>query len=83
MPGDLAVGGNFVFGPIIVVIFIGLERTYRLGRILKLSNGGQATKGWDHFYVGSWFLKTPRKDFNLAIVGGLGWMEWLKNGAGR
>ena len=23
------------------------------------------------------------KDFNLAIVGGLGWMKWLKSGAGK
>ena len=30
--------------------------------------------------VGSWPPKTPCKDFNLAIVGGLGWMKWLKNG---
>ena len=49
-------------------------------RILKLSNGGQATQGWDHFYGGSWPLKTPCKDFNLVIVGGgLGWMKWFKN----
>ena len=39
---------------------------------------GQVTKGWDHFYGGSWPLKTPCKDFNLAVVGGLGWMKWLK-----
>ena len=58
--GDLAVGGNFVFCLIIVVTFIGLGRAYRLGRrggeggwILKLSNRGQGTKGWDHFYWGS------------------------------
>ena len=38
--------------------------------------GGE--KGWEHFYVGSWPLKTPCKDFNLAIVRGLGWMKWLK-----
>ena len=31
--------------------------------------GGQAKKGWDHFMG---LLKTPCKDFNLAIVGGLG-----------
>ena len=54
---------------------------------MKLSNkdgggeGGQATKGWDHFHGGSFPLKIPCKDFNLAIVGGLGWMKWLKNGA--
>ena len=51
---------------------------------MKLSNkdgggeGGQATKGWDHFHGGSFPLKIPCKDFNLAIVGGLGWMKWLK-----
>ena len=22
-------------------------------------------------------------DFNLSVVGGLGWMKWLKNGAGK
>ena len=67
----------------IVVMFIGLGRAYRLGDILKLSNGEQATKRWDHFYGGSWPLKTPCKDFNLAIVVGPGWMKWLKTGAGK
>ena len=80
---DLAVGGNFVFCLIIVVIFIVLERAYRLEGILRLSNRGQATKGWDHFYGGSWTLKALCKDFNLAIVGGLVWMKLLKNGAGK
>ena len=50
------------------------------GGILRLSNREQATKGCDHFYGGSWTLKAPCKDFNLAIVGRLGWMKWLKNG---
>ena len=59
---------------------VGLGRAYRLGGILNLSNRGQGTKGWDHFYEGSWPLKTPCKDFNLAIVGGLSWMKWLKMG---
>ena len=27
--------------------------------------------------------KLATQDFNLAIVGGLGWMKWLKNGAGK
>ena len=54
-----------------------------VGWILKLSNDGQVTKGWDHFYGGSWPFKTPCKDFDLAIVGGLGWMKWLKNGQGN
>ena len=76
-------GGKFVCCLIIVVIFVGLWRAYRLGEILKLSYRGKATKGWGHLYGGSWPLKTPCKDFNLAIVGGLGWMKWLKNGAGK
>ena len=49
--------GKFVFCLVIVFIFIGLGRAYRLegggGRILKLSNRGQAGRGWDHFYGGS------------------------------
>ena len=53
------------------------------GKILKSSYGGQAAKEWDHFYVGSRPLDIPCKDFNLAIGGGLGWMKWLKNGAGK
>ena len=31
----------------------------------------------------SWPLKKPCKDFNLAIVGELGWMKWLKNEAAK
>ena len=46
---------------------------------LKLSYGGQDTKEWNHFYVGRWPLKTPCKNFNLAIGGGLV-IKWLKNG---
>ena len=56
---------------------------WRGGEILKLSYSGQATKGWEHFYMRGSFLKTPCKDFNLTIGGGLGWMKWLKNGAGK
>ena len=37
--------------------------------------GGQFTKGWDHFYVESWPLKTPYKGFNLVIGVGLGWFQ--------
>ena len=33
--------------------------------------------------MGKLNLKTPCKDFNLAIVVGLVWMKWLKNGAGK
>ena len=85
LPGDIAVGGNFVFFLIIVVIFIGLGRAYRLGYwgfwSYQMGWGGQGTKGWHYFYGGSWPLKTPWKDFNLAFVGGLDWMKWLKTGA--
>ena len=35
------------------------------------------------FYGESCLLKTPYRDFNLAIVGELGWMKWLKNRAGK
>ena len=51
--GNLAVGEKFVFFLIIVVMFIGLGRAYRLEGILKLSSGWQVAKGWDHFYGGS------------------------------
>ena len=61
----------------------GGSRSRRKLETLKLSNGEQATKGWDHFYGGIWPLKAQSKDFNLAIVGGLGWMKCLKNGAGK
>ena len=60
----------------------GSSSRWKLG-ILKLSNGEQATTGWDYFYGESWPFKTPCKDFNLAIVGGLGWMKCSKNGAGK
>ena len=50
--GDPTVGGNLVFCIIIVVIFLGLGE--HIGWVgLKLSNEGQATKGWDYFYGGS------------------------------
>ena len=44
---------------------------------------GKATKAWDHFYGGSWPLKTPCRDFNLVIVRELDSMKWLKNGTGH
>ena len=49
MPGDLAAGRNFVFCLMIVAIFVGLGRACRLERIVKLLNGGQATKGETNF----------------------------------
>ena len=48
---DLAVGGHFACSLIIVAMFIRLGGGGGGG--LKLSYGGQATKGWDHFYEGS------------------------------
>ena len=50
---------------------------------MKLSYGGQTTKGWYHFYVESLPLKRPFKNFNLAMGGGLVWMKWLKYDAGK
>ena len=38
-------------------------------------------KGLGPFFMRRWTLKTPCKDFHLAIRPGLGWMKWLKNGA--
>ena len=44
--GDLAVGGNFVFCLIIVVIFIGLGRAYRFwGRDFEVIKWGASHKG--------------------------------------
>ena len=43
-----------MFCLIIVVIFIGLGRAYRLGWDFEVIKwGGLAAKGWDHFYGGS------------------------------
>ena len=41
---DLAVRGNFAFCLIIVVILIELGTAYRLGVILKLSNGSKSQR---------------------------------------
>ena len=38
---------------------------------MKLSYGGLATKGWNHFYGASRPLKTLCKNFNEAIGGGI------------
>ena len=43
--------------------------------------GGKPQRDKGYFYGGSSILKVPCKDFNLAIVGELGWMKWLKNEA--
>ena len=69
-------GVNLVFCLIIVVIFIGLGRAYRLGwGHFEVIKWGTSHKGMEHFYGRSWPLKTPCKNFNLAIVG-LGWIKW-------
>ena len=49
-----------------------------LKRFLVTGRDGTGRKGREHFHKGSWPLKTPCKDFNLAVVGGIGWMKWLK-----
>ena len=53
------------------------------GEILKPSYGGKPQRDGATFYGESCTLKTPSKDFNLAVGGGLGWMKWLENGAGK
>ena len=40
-------------------------------------------KGMGSFLWGKLTLENLCKDFNLAIGGGLGWIEWLKNGTGN
>ena len=87
--GELAVGGNFAYCLIIVVIFMGgLEKHIDWGNILETSLGA-SHEGMEPFLWRrltpreSWPLETPCKDFNLAIGGGLGWMDSLKNGAGK
>ena len=64
-------------------MFIGLRRAYRLGvgGDFEVIIWGARYKGMGPFYGGSCPLKTPCKDFNLAIAGGLGCMKWFKNGA--
>ena len=34
-------------------------------------------------FTGEVHPSRPCKDFKLVIVGGIGWMKWLKNGAGK
>ena len=43
---------------------------------------GASHKGMGPFY-GPFYVFTPCKDFDLAIGGGIGWLKWLKNGAGK
>ena len=53
LPGDLAVGGNFLCCLIIVFIFIGSG-----GEILKLSYGrGQVQRDWTTFMLGVRLLR--------------------------
>ena len=88
-PGDkvclreLAVGGNLVCFLIIVVIFMGPGRAFRLGSDFKVIIRGASHKGMEPISCGSWSLKTPCKGIDLAIGEGLGWLKWLKKGAGK
>ena len=75
-----AVREKFVWYFIKVAIFMGL-REHRLEEILKSSYGGQRDE--TIFYGGCWPLKTPCKEFDLAIGGRLGWVKWFKNGVGK
>ena len=69
-------------------MFIGYGKAYRLGEILKLSYGVKLQRDLTIF-IGEVDTSrgvnpnvvSPRKDFNLLMEGGLGWIKWLKNGA--
>ena len=70
-------------------MFIRLGRAYSLGRDFEviISGGGSEDKPKRDEVI---FMEevdplklTPYKDFNLAIVGELGWMKWLKMGQGK
>ena len=83
-PGHQVCLGDLYICLIIVVKFIGLGRGYRLrGDFEFIKSVWQATKGWGHFHGESWPLKAPCKDYNLVIVGRLGWMKWVKMGQGN
>ena len=49
---ELAEGGNFVCCPIIVVIFIGLGGTYKLGGDFKVVIWGPSHKELGAFFIG-------------------------------
>ena len=77
----LAVGqGNFVCCLIIVVIFLGLGRTYRLGGDFKVVIRVVSHKEMGPFLWGKLTSWNTIKNLNLVIEGGLGWMKWLKKG---
>ena len=50
---------------------------------MKLGGGEQATKGWDHYMGEVDPSRYHVKTLIWQLVGGLGWMKWLKNGAGK
>ena len=60
---------------------MGLGGTYSLKDDFKLV--GKPQRNGNIFYGGSWPLETPCKNFNSATGGGLGWIKWLKDGAGK
>ena len=68
-----------------VAIFTGLGRAYRLveGLDFEVIKWGASHKGMGPILWGKLTPQDTPKGFNLAILGGLGWMKWLKNGAGK
>ena len=50
-------------------------------KIIVVIKWGASHEGMEPILWGKLTLKTPCKDFDLEIVGGLGWIKWLKNGA--
>ena len=61
---------------------MGPGRTYRIGDILEPLLGGKPQRD-GIIFMGEVDPENLCKDFNLAIGGGLGWIEWLKNGTGN
>ena len=56
---------------------MGLGRTYRLGGDLQSSYRGKPQRD------GTIFMGNRHMYFDLAIGGGLCWIKWLKNKAGK
>ena len=61
---DLAVGGKFVFCLVIVVIFIGLGRAYRLGGFSNYQMGGKPQRDGTIFM---WKVYPSRQHIKILI----------------
>ena len=54
-----------------------------VGGDFEVTKWGASHKGMGPFLWGKLIPKKPSQDLHLAIVGALGCMKWLKNGAGK